>query len=530
MPIQDEIEIYLRSRFTVLWIASYEEARIIGTLKALCERSNPPRHLFTWDIAAYFKTVTSADGPSLPDARDPKTALEAIAKADAGHDAVFVLKDFHNCLQNQPVITRQLRNLAQSLKETRKSIVITSPNAKVPDDLKDDVFLIEFPPPDIEEMKGILDRFIKHPQVKVSLTDLGREKVLRSALGLSSNQAQRVFGKSIVTEIKSPEGRVLKPAGTLDERGIDMITQEKKSIIRESGALEFFSPQETIGDVGGLEVLKDWLREREGDFSQQARDYGIESPKGIALIGIPGTGKSLTAKVVASLWHLPLVHLDVGALFGSLVGQSEENTRRALTLVETIAPCVMWIDEMEKAFAQGGGDGGTSQRVFRNILQWMQDKKKAVFVIGTANDVSLLPTEFLRSGRFDKVFFLDLPTTVERKAIFEVHLVKRKRPVVGYDLDALAAASEGYVGAEIEQAIKDAMHLAFYDKDQRSRGRDFTTADILAALPKVVPLSRSQRERIETLREWLRAGRAQSASYREIQTAEEHFVKLQINN
>jgi SpoVK/Ycf46/Vps4 family AAA+-type ATPase len=399
--------------------------------------------LFTWDIAAYFKAVTNTDGPTLADARDPKTALEAIAKADGEHDAVFVLKDFHNCLQNQPVITRQLRNLAQSLKATRKSIVIISPNAKVPDDLKDDVFLIEFPPPDVEEMKGILDRFIKNPQIKVNLTDLGREKVLRSALGLSSNQAQRVFGKSIVTEIKSPDGKVLKPAGTLDERGIDMITQEKKSIIRESGALEFFSPQESIADVGGLEVLKDWLRQREKAFTKEARDYGLPAPKGIALIGIPGTGKSLTAKMVASLWRLPLVRLDVGALFGGLVGQSEENTRRALALVETIAPCLLWIDEMEKAFAQGGGDGGTSQRVFGSILSWMQDKKQPVFVIGTANNIAYLPPEFLRRGRFDEVFFLDLPTAVERKEILQVHIQKRKRPVQQFDLEALAQASEG---------------------------------------------------------------------------------------
>ncbi len=523
----DEIEIYLRSRFTVIWVASYEEDRIVATLKTLCERSNPPRRLVTWDIAACFKTVADTSGASLPDARDPKTALEAIVKADGDRDAVFVLKDFHNCLANQPVIIRQLRNLAQALKSTRKTIVITSPSSKVPDDLKDDIFMIEFPPPDVEEMKGILDRFIKNPQIKVNLTDLGREKVLRSALGLSSNQAQRVFGKSIVAEIKSPEGKVIKPSGTLDESGIDMITAEKKSIIRESGALEFFSPQETLADVGGLEVLKQWLRQREKAFTKEARDYGLPAPKGIALIGIPGTGKSLTAKMVASLWHLPLVRLDVGALFGSLVGQSEENTRRALSLVETIAPCLLWIDEMEKAFAQGGGDGGTSQRVFGNILSWMQDKRQPVFVIGTANNVAHLPPEFLRRGRFDEVFFLDLPTTVERKEILQVHIQKRKRPAAQFDLDALAQASEGYVGSEIEQGIVDAMYLAF--NDPQAPGRDFTSDDVLAALRRLVPLCRSQREQIEALRQWLRDGRAQSASYQETRTAEEHFVKLQLN-
>ena len=523
MQFQQEIETYLRSRFTVIWIASYEEDRIIATLKALCERTN--RRLFTWDIAAYFRAIVDAGGTP-PDARDPKTALEAIAKAEDTRDAVFVLKDFHNCLQNQPLILRQLRNLAQSLKATRKTIVITAPNAKVPDDLKDDLFLAEFPPPDVEELKTILDRFTQNPNIRVNLTPLGREKVLRSALGLSANQAQRVFGKSIVAEIKSPDGRVIKPAGSLDESGIDMITQEKKAIIRESGALEFYAPQETIADVGGLEVLKDWLRKREKAFTKEARDYGLPAPKGIALIGIPGTGKSLTAKMVAGLWHLPLVRLDVGALFGGLVGQSEENTRRALALVETIAPCLMWIDEMEKGFAQGGGDGGTSQRVFGSILSWMQEKKQPVFVIGTANNIAQLPPEFLRRGRFDEVFFLDLPTTLERKEIFQVHIQKRKRPVQNFDLDVLAKAAESYVGAEIEQAVIDAMYLAF--NDPKNPGRDITTEDILAALQRQVPLARSQREAIEFLRNWLREGRAQSASYQEARRAEENFVNLQI--
>jgi SpoVK/Ycf46/Vps4 family AAA+-type ATPase len=230
--------------------------------------------------------------------------------------------------------------------------------------------------------------------------------------------------------------------------------------------------------------------------------------------------------MVASLWHLPLVRLDVGALFGSLVGQSEENTRRALSLVETIAPCLLWIDEMEKGFSQGGGDGGTSQRVFASILSWMQEKTQPVFVIGTANNIAYLPPEFLRRGRFDEVFFLDLPTAVERKEIFQVHINKRKRPAQHYDLDALAQIAEGYVGAEIEQAVIDAMYLAF--NDARNPGRDFTTEDVLASIKRQVPLSRSQRETIEALRQWLREGRAQSASYQETQKWEQNIVQLQI--
>jgi hypothetical protein len=222
--------------------------------------------------------------------------------------------------------------------------------------------------------------------------------------------------------------------------------------------LEFFAPTETIADIGGLEVLKEWLRTREAAFDQKARDYGLPAPKGIALIGIPGTGKSLTAKMIAGLWHLPLIRLDVGALFGGLVGQSEENTRRALALAETVAPCLLWIDEIEKGLASGGGDGGTSMRVFGSILSWMQEKTKPVFIVATANNIAMLPPELLRRGRFDEIFFLDLPTQAERHEIFEVHVRKRKRPVQNFAVDRLTAASEGYVGAEIEQAVIDAIH------------------------------------------------------------------------
>jgi len=352
------------------------------------------------------------------------------------------------------------------------------------------------------------------PGVKVNLTPQGKDKLVQSALGLSSNQAQRVFAKGIVSD------------GVLDERDIDMVTAEKKQIIRESGALEFFAPTETIADVGGLEVLKEWLRTRERAFSQEARDYGLPAPKGIALIGIPGTGKSLTAKMIAGLWHLPLIRLDVGALFGSLVGQSEENTRRALRLAETVAPCLLWIDEIEKGLATGGGDAGTSMRVFGSILSWMQEKTKPVFIVATANNIAMLPPELLRRGRFDEIFFLDLPTHQERKEIFEVHIRKRKRPPSGYDLERLAAASQGYVGAEIEQAVIDAMYAAF--SDPRNPGRDFTTEDILAALRKQIPISQSQREAVAALRPWLTEGRAQSASFQEVRQAQEQFVQIEI--
>jgi len=243
----------------------------------------------------------------------------------------------------------------------------------------------------------------------------------------------------------------------------------------------------------------------------------------VALIGIPGTGKSLTAKMIAGLWRLPLLRFDVGALFGSLVGESEERARRALHLVETVAPCIVWIDEMEKALAHGGLDSGTSTRVFGTILTWMQEKTAPCFVVATANDIAALPPELLRKGRFDEIFFLDLPTYEERKEILTVHLHKRSRLAGDFDVSALASKAEGYVGAEIEQAIIDAMYLAFNER------REFTTDDVSGALKRQVPLSVSQRETIESLRSWLQEGRAQSASFREVAEAEQQFVSLQLD-
>lgn len=509
MDFEREIEIYIRSRFTLICIISFEEERILEQIKRVCEQSK--RNLYTWDHADFFQSLSKGVG-SIPQAKDPLSVLEAIEKMD--EEAVFLLRDFHQCWHGQPRIIRKLRNLAQKLKYSKKTIITTSPVSQIPEELKDDTVLLEFLPPDVSELEAILKKLTSTPGVKVDLTAQGREKLVRSALGLSSNQAQRVFAKAIVSD------------GVLDERDIDLVTAEKKQIIRESGALEFFAPTETIADVGGLEVLKVWLRMRERAFSQEARDYGLPSPKGIALIGIPGTGKSLTAKTIAGLWHLPLIRLDVGALFGGLVGQSEENTRRALRLAETVSPCLLWIDEIEKGLAVGGGDGGTSMRVFGSILSWMQEKTKPVFVVATANNIAMLPPELLRRGRFDEIFFLDLPTATERREIFEVHIRKRKRPLQNFDLNKLAFASEGYVGAEIEQAVIDAMYIAYNNQD--NPGRDFTTEDILSALSKQVPMSSSQREAIGALRQWLSEGRAQSASFREAREAKEKFVQIQV--
>lgn len=503
MDFETQLDIYLRARFTLLILVTPEEERALETIMNVCAQAQ--RACMGWDVADGFQTLVGSAAP--PSARDPMTALEQVEKAES--DGLFVLKDFHE-FWNDPRIKRKLRNVAQQLKFTKRSIIVTTPTSKLPVELKDQAVIVDFPSPQASQLENVLDKLSQTPGVKINLTPLGRQKLVQAAVGLTAAQAQRVFAKAIVCD------------GVLDDRDIDLVTEEKKQIIRESQALEFYAATETPDHVGGLGVLKKWLRLRERAFSQEARDYGLPAPKGMALIGIPGTGKSLTAKMVGGLWRLPLLRLDMGALFGSLVGESEERTRQALQLAETVAPAVIWIDEIEKGLAHGGLDSGTSTRVFGTILTWMQEKTAPCFIVATANDISSLPPELLRKGRFDEVFFLDLPTLDEREEIFTVHLRKRNRLPQDFDVERLARESEGYVGAEIEQAVIDGMYIGF------GEGREFTTADVAAALQRQVPLSIAQRETVQALRDWLREGRARSASFQETREAEEQFVPLQL--
>jgi AAA+ superfamily predicted ATPase len=506
MKFEEQLDIYLRARFTLILLVTFEERRALQIIRTVCDRTQRP--CMTWDSADGFQWLSETTSNATQVAKDPLTALDSIERYDPNSSTLFVLKDFHDAWSN-PQIRRKLRSVSQKLRSSRKSILVTAFSSKVPDELRDEVFIVDFPLPNGEEMEEVFNHLAKSPNVRVNLTPLGREKIIQAALGLTTAQAQRVFSKAYVSN------------GVLDDRGIDLVTEEKRQIIRESEALEYFPVTESPSDVGGLGILKDWLSLREKAFTQEAREYGLPAPKGIALIGIPGTGKSLTAKMIGGLWRMPLLRLDAGALFGSLVGESEERARRALQLAETVAPCILWIDEIEKALAHGGLDSGTSTRGFATILTWMQEKTAPVFVVATANDISSIPPELLRKGRFDEIFFLDLPTADERKEIFAVHLRKRRRIPQDYDLDKLAARSEGYVGSEIEQAIIEAMYYGFNDNQ-----REFTTADILLALDRTVPLSVSSRETVAALRAWLHEGRAQSASFSQAEEAESQFVQI----
>jgi SpoVK/Ycf46/Vps4 family AAA+-type ATPase len=413
--------------------------------------------------------------------------------------ALYILRDFHPYFK-EPAVVRRLRDLATELRTTRKSLILISPVQKLPPELEKSIAAVvdwELPTRrDIEQIaRQLIPQAPPASQEQISSDPTFIERVVEAALGLTAVEAEDVFAKSMVR------------THTFD---IETILEEKKQIIRKSGILEYYEHREEFSDIGGLEIIKEWLVKRRHAFSSRARDFGLPLPKGILLIGVPGTGKSLTAKAVGALWEMPLLRLDVGKIFAGLVGSSEENIRTVIRTSEAIAPAVLWIDEIEKGFSGTGSsnmsDGGTTSRVFGSFITWLQEKETPVFVIATANNVSQLPPELLRKGRFDEIFFCDLPHREERRQIFDIHIRKKGRDPARFDLDKLIAVTSEYSGAEIEQAVIAALYDAF------DTGEDLSTEGLLHSLHEIVPLSVTMRERIEAMREWART-RARLASF-----------------
>ncbi len=493
MKIAHEIDLLIRARYPLINIISYEEERLLSTIKDVLKNS---KNMFSWTLGEGFEIINSRGIHPEPGAVDPLVALDRIDKFQ--NEAIFILKDFHLFWKDNRVLVK-LRSLCSRLKKSTKNVIIITPVPGIPPELKDHVTVINFPLPDYDEMVKILDDVIIKTCIKPRLTAGVKERIVKSSLGLSGNQAERAFLKCITIN------------GNLDERSIDLILYEKKQMISETPALEFFPVTETIGSVGGLETLKSWIKKREKAFTIEARDYGLPTPKGILLVGIPGTGKSLVAKAISGLWKMPLLRLDVGAIFGGLVGQSEENIRTAISIAETIAPCILWIDEIEKGLfgqkSNSQGDSGVTARVSATLLTWLQEKISPVFVVATANDIKGFALEELRMGRFDSIFFLDLPDEKERREIFKVHIEKRRPVIRNYDISYLSSLTEGYTGAEIEQIIIETMHNAFNED-----GRDFVTEDIVKTINTVIPSSEMMKEKIDELRVWVESKRVRSAS------------------
>ncbi|MBU5468598.1 AAA family ATPase [Virgibacillus sp. MSJ-26] len=494
---------YLRARFSFLSISTWEEDRVIRDIQKICSDEKlikTTRKLYTWSLT---EGLVNDEMKPTRNSKQPIQALEQIQRIE--EPSVFVLKDFHVYMggenrQPDPGVIRKIRDLVSVIERSPypKNVIFVSPTFSIPLELQKDIIFVDYGLPTYNDLKRVLNQMIEmnksNDRIVVDLDASEEEMLIKAALGLTLQEAENAFALSMVTD------------GRLDINSVDHVLKEKQQIIKKNGLLEYIPQDPSMADVGGLENIKRWLQKRNHSWMDSASEYSLPAPKGILLTGIPGCGKSLIAKAVSSLWRLPLLKLDMGKIFSGLVGSSEENMRKAIETAEAISPSILWIDEIEKGL--GGtnttGDSGTSTRIFGTLLTWMQEKTDPVFVVATANDIQSLPPELLRKGRFDEIFFVDLPTTREREKIFEIHINKRliTEKVKGHLevnetlLRKLADLSEGFIGAEIEQAVITGLFEAY------SNDRSLLSEDIEKAIKQTVPLSVTQAERIRALRDW----------------------------
>jgi SpoVK/Ycf46/Vps4 family AAA+-type ATPase len=490
MSFLNEFVLLLKARYPILYISTYEEERLEYIIK-YCTKKYVSRNYYAWDFVDGYQGNPNDTGFAV---KNPLEALELIEKLTPETASVFVLKDYDNFLKDISII-RKLKNLSRSLKTQPKNIIIIAPEVNVPDTLREFVTLIEFPLPTYNEINEELFRLMTSLKQEISNELL--LSLTTACQGLSLERIRRVLSK------------VIAKSGTIDQSSPKLILEEKRQIIQQTQLLEFSMTDKSMTDLGGLDNFKDWLKLRSEAFLPAAKKYGLPYPKGLLLVGVQGTGKSLAAKTVANEWNLPLLRLDFGRLFASLIGQSESRVRSMIQIAEAISPCVLWVDEIDKAFAgaQNSGDSGTTSRVLATFLTWMSEKTSPVFVVATANNIEWIPPEVIRKGRFDEVFFLALPTKEERQAIFSVHL-KKARPnrITEFKLSLLSELSKDFSGAEIEQVVIEAMRIGY------SKGRDFTTEDLLTAIQKIVPLARTKNKELTLLQQWFESGNVVSAS------------------
>ena len=495
--MKEELNILIKAQYPLIYLVTSEEDRAEESIANIVNESSSQgqRRVYLWTVTRGILEYSQQGSQSVQhNTVSPEAAIEwVIRQKEAG---IYIFKDLHPYLESPPV-TRWLRDAIASFKGTEKIIILMSPYQQTPLEIEKDLVVLDFPLPQTHELEEVLGKALKQSKGK-QLSKEVKEKLRRAALGLTIDEAEKVYRKALVK------------AGQLTESEVEIVLSEKKQLIRRNGILDYIEEDETINAVGGLEELKHWLTQRSDAFSEKARAYGLPQPKGMLILGVPGCGKSLIAKTTSKLWGLPLLRLDMGRVYdGSMVGKSEANLRSALKTAESISPAILFIDELDKAFAGGAGsadsDGGTSSRIFGSFLTWMQEKESPVFVMATANRLEKLPGEFLRKGRFDEIFFVDLPNTEEREAIFKIHLSKRRSNIDRFNIEELAKTSEGFSGAEIEQAIIAAMYEAF------AQDREFNQFDIIAAIKSTLPLSRTMTEQVTALRDWARQ-RARTAS------------------
>jgi SpoVK/Ycf46/Vps4 family AAA+-type ATPase len=481
---------YLRAGYPGLAIISSEEARAEADIAAAC--ASVERRLHAWSSTEGLVDTTDGRVTPCPDPLDALQLLDGMFAADNPRHVVL-LRDLQLHLdQSDPMLVRRLKDILRVAKSNGHAIILLGCRLKLPPELEHEITHVDFSLPDPARLGAVLDGILKSAKLK-NVHEVVKEAAVQSALGLTTTEAENAFALSVV-----------------ETRGIDpkVIAREKARTLKRNGLVEVVEATTSLDDIGGLGQLKEWLQRRGGAFSASAKAYGLPAPKGLLIVGIPGTGKSLTAKATAGAFGLPLLRLDMGRVFGGIVGQSEANLRSVIQTAEAIAPCVLWIDEIEKGFSgsksSGSTDGGTSSRVFGSFLSWMQEKDQPVFVVATANDVSKLPPEFLRKGRFDEMFFVDLPDAQERAQIWDIVIKRHGRRPADFDTVALSRTCEQFTGAEIEAVFVDALHEAY------TEGREPGPKDILDAMAHTVPLAQLMDGQITALRHWAK-GRARDA-------------------
>jgi SpoVK/Ycf46/Vps4 family AAA+-type ATPase len=508
----ERLKILLSSSTPIVVMETVEEMRAVRLVRAAC--SSLSLATFEWSIASGLVRCGSEVGELVPETgfsggglgQDPnlsgaqalynsKEPAQALSNLEAmSLEAAFVLKDFHRHMDD-PVVVRRLRDVGQKFSANRRTVIITAPSITIPAELGSLVEFLELPLPDKQRLRQIIDemtvRVGNTRTLKRTLDPAGLDAMANNLRGLTEEEAERAASQAIVTRY-----------GITAETVTDVL-QAKKEQLRRSGMLEFIDASENLGSVGGLDNLKRWLAQRRGTWEDAARDFGLEPPRGAIILGVQGCGKSMCARAIAGEWKLPLVKFDTAAIFDKYIGETEKRIQKVFRVAEGLAPCVFWIDELEKIFAGSGPDSasvdaGVSSRILAAFLSWMQDRKAPVFVAATCNNVSALPPELIRKGRFDELFFVDLPNQAERKQIFAIHLKRRKRNPAEFDLDQVAAAARGYSGAEIEAAVQTALYAAFSSKQTVS------TQGLLDALKATVPLSITRSEEIQELRAWAR--------------------------
>jgi len=480
-------ELLIKSRTPLIWIRTKEEERLYKILDQSRKKLNIKRFV-SWDCVNGLKGVLNETGKF---SNNPLGVLNWIKEQTSESPTILLVKDFHK-FYDDPSISRTIKELSSSLRETSHNLILSSHLSPSSEELDDLITIINLPLPDLSELTALIKTIALNTDSDLSEPDLNELAIASS--GLSE------------TKLKQVTAKALTQRGKISKEDIKEILEEKKQVIARSEILEFFENNSSQSDIGGLKVLKVWLKQRYRAFSKEARDYGLPIPKGVLLVGPQGTGKSLTAKSISQSWSMPLLRLDVGRLFSSLVGSSEARTRETISRAEAMSPCILWIDEIDKGFGgDARSDGGTSQRVLASLLTWMAEKESSVFVIATANAIDKLPAELLRKGRFDEIFFLDLPNSEERLSILDLHL-KKRRPNYNFPLSTIIDRTDGYSGAELEQAVIEGMHFSFDEK------RELMEKDLIKAVSELVPLSRTAKEQIDSLKEWSSTGRARPAS------------------